>query len=77
MHTHILGLKLLVVFEVPTHQSWTSQAFVGYPLSHYFSVGIFQATLWTLFELTYRTLFLFHLILVHYPPKLMELCWQQ
>ena len=56
MHTHVLGLELLVVFEIPTHQSQTSQAFVGYLLSLYFSVGILQANLWILFELACRTL---------------------
>ena len=67
-HTHILGLELLVVLEDPSHQSQTSQAFVGYLLSLYFPAGIFQANLQTLFELTYMALFLVHIILVYYPP---------
>ena len=30
MPTHVLGLQLLVVFEAPTHQFKTSQAFIRY-----------------------------------------------
>ena len=74
---HVLGLELLVIFEDPSHQSQTSQASTGYLMGLYCPTEIFQANLQTLFELTYMTLFLFHLILVHYPPALMELCWQQ
>ena len=40
MPTHVLGLELLVVFEVPTHQSQISQASVGYILGLYFPAGI-------------------------------------
>ena len=62
MHTHIIDLKLHVVFEVPSHQSWISQASAGYFQGLYYSAGIFQANLQTLLEWTYMALFLFHLI---------------
>ena len=47
MHTHVLGLELLVVLEAPTNQSQTSQDFVRYLLGLHFPAGIFQANLWT------------------------------
>ena len=76
-HTHILGLGLLVAIEVPTHQSRTSQAFVKYPLCHHFPARILKVSLEILLELTYMTLFLFHLSQSHYLPESMGLNWLQ
>ena len=68
MHTHVLSLEILVVFEDPIHQSMTSQAFVRYFPGLSFLAEIFHANMWTLLELTYMAPFLFHPSLVHYQP---------